>query len=62
MTKKEFSKIVKKALENGVSIRELSDKFEVAEYTVLRWASGNCNPHPNIRTMVVKELKNNSRS
>lgn len=52
-----FCSIVARALETDVSAREVAMWFEVAESTVLRWASGVARPHPSIRASVVAKLR-----
>lgn len=56
--KGQFSKIVTGALENGVSVRDLAIKFEVAESTVSRFMSGVARPHPRVQAFMVDEIKN----
>lgn len=41
----------------GMPLRELAVRFEVAESTVSRWASGIARPHPRIQALVVAHLK-----
>ena len=54
----QFAKIVTGALENGVSVRDLAIKFEIAESTVSRWRGNFARPHPRVQTFVVDEIKN----
>lgn len=52
----EFSKSVQSAIDDGLNIRDLADKCEVAPSTVLRWASGVGRPHPGFKVFVLEKI------
>lgn len=49
-----FSSAVKIALnEYGLPVVEIANRFEVADSTVLRWASGTAVPHSRLRQNIL---------
>ncbi len=53
-TKEYFSGAVKIALnEYDLSVLEMATKFEVADSTIERWASGVAVPHPKLRKIIL---------
>ena len=53
-SKEYFSGAVKIALnEYDLPVSKIADKFQVADSTVLRWASGVAVPHPNLRQNIL---------
>ena len=53
-SKEYFSGAVKIALnEYDLSVLEMATKFEVADSTIERWASGAAVPHPRLRQIIL---------
>lgn len=54
ISKEYFSGAVKIALnEYNLPIVEIANKFQVADSTVSRWASGAAVPHPTLQQMIL---------
>lgn len=52
-----FAERVKLAIDNDWTlIKRLSERFHVAESTVVRWASGTATPHPYLQETILSWL------
>lgn len=58
LTKEEFHTFVKDCVDNGIlSVEEIAGACDAAIPTVKRWYSGENAPHPMMRHIVIKCMK-----
>lgn len=54
----EFSEIVSLAIKNGVSAKDMAEKFDGIETVVYRWSKGLAKPLPLFQMQIVNYIKN----
>lgn len=52
----EFKEVIRSILKDPKIVIALSDEFEVAQSTVIRWANGVSRPHPSLQTMILSRV------